>query len=81
MQRKTRLAGRSLLAAAALAACGISAHAQSKITLYGIVAEDIVHAGNVVSSGNHRMENGRLNASRLGKGLRIRAAAQASAAF
>ncbi|MGY4830935.1 porin [Sphaerotilaceae bacterium SBD11-9] len=56
---------RSAVAVAALAACA-AAQAQSSVTAYGIVSVDAVYASNVVTGGEYRLENGRLNASRLG---------------
>ena len=56
---------RSLLAGAALAACG-AAQAQSNVTLYGIVSQDAIRATNTASGVRYMLENGRLNASRLG---------------
>ncbi|HET7795960.1 MAG TPA: porin [Rhizobacter sp.] len=60
------VSGRSLLAASALAACASGAYAQSSVTAYGILSVDGVYASNVASGGEYRLENGRLNPSRLG---------------
>lgn len=62
---KTCVIARSALAAAAVASCGM-AQAQSNVTLYGIVSQDVVYAKNAATGGRYRMDNGRLNASRLG---------------
>lgn len=61
-----RLSIRGAIAAAALAACSHSSQAQSNVTLYGIISQDVVRATNIVSGGRYRLDNGRLNASRLG---------------
>ena len=62
---KTHFISRTALAAAVLAACGF-AQAQSNVTVYGIVSQDVVYASNAGNGGRYRMDNGRLNASRLG---------------
>jgi predicted porin len=56
---------RSALACAALAACGF-AQAQSNVTLYGIVSQDYVHASNTPTGKVNRLDDGKLNSSRLG---------------
>jgi general bacterial porin, GBP family len=59
------IAGRTALATAALLACNVG-QAQSSVTLYGIVAVDLVAVSNSSSGGSKRMEPGRLNAPRIG---------------
>lgn len=65
LNSKTRFIARSALAAAAVATCGF-AQAQSSVNIYGIVSQDVVYAKNAATGGRYRMDNGRLNASRLG---------------
>lgn len=61
----TTFFARSLFSAAALAACGV-AQAQSSVTLYGIVSEDLVHASNTPTGSINKLEPGRLNPARIG---------------
>lgn len=56
---------RSVLAGAALAACGL-VQAQSNVTLYGIVSQDVLRATHTAKGRATLVENGRLNSSRLG---------------
>jgi len=65
MSRSLFQPGRALVAAAlGLAGCGL-AQAQSSVTLYGIVSQDMVHATNT-GKARYKIEDGRLNASRIG---------------